>query len=213
MKTIIAIAIAVAASSSAWALSIGDKMPNVKAELINIDGKKVTVDSVKGSKGTLVFFTCNHCPYAKAWEARYTKFGNELMKKGFGVIAINSNDSSKAKEDGLPQMATKSRNLGMRFAYVADQTSDYARAYGAQRTPEFFLFNNKGELIYTGAFDDNAEEAGKVRNKYLATAVKNYLNNKPVQTAETRSVGCSIKFRSGTAERNRDRAAKSNDTY
>jgi len=208
LVTMTAAVVALVAASPVWALKIGDKIPNLNIQLVSVDGKTTTVDAVKGTQGTLVFFTCNHCPYSKAWEARYTKFGNELLKKGFGVIAINSNDVSKAKEDSLPLMGDKSKRLGMRFAYVADQTSDVARAFGAQRTPEFFLFDKEGSLIYTGAFDDNAEHPAKVRDQYLSKAVKAYSKNKPIQVAETRSVGCSIKFRSSAANR-----TKKKDVY
>ncbi len=177
-------------------IALGTAMPMADAKLKNVDGKEVTLASVKGKKGTLVIFTCNACPWAKKWEARAAKIGNDAVKRGIGVVAINSNDPARNKEDGYDVMQTRAKKLGMKFAYAVDGTSGVARAFGASRTPEVFLFDASGALVYHGAIDDNADDAGKVTKPYLENAVSSVAAGKPVATTQTKALGCSIKFRS-----------------
>lgn len=183
-------------NDTAIGLSLGDKMPEWQQPLLNVDDVSIKLAQAKRDKGLLVIFTCNHCPYSKAWESRYAAYGNELLTKGIGVIAVNSNDPEAKGEDGFSQMRAKHKRLGMNFPYVVDATSDLARAFGATRTPELFLFSREGTLIYHGAFDDNAEKPSAVKTKFLELAVNAYLAQQPIAKAETKSVGCGIKFRS-----------------
>ena len=179
----------------AQALSLGSDLPtSVSAiEMVATDGAQFSLDKIKSSKGTLVFFTCNHCPYSKAWEERYAKFGNEIKAKGLGVIAINPNNPAKQSEDSLENMKKKSARLKMGFPYVVDEGSKVAKAFGAEKTPEFYLFDAKGKLVYTGAFDDSKDLAD-VEEKFLASAVDAMIAGQPIKKAETRAVGCGIKF-------------------
>ena len=190
---------AVAASllipSAALALAIGAAAPMKDVKLRNVDGRELTIAEVAGAKGTLVVFTCNHCPYAKAWESRIVALGNAASKRGVGVIAINSNDPAVAAEDGYEQMQQRAKDKGFEFPYVVDSTSNVARAFGATRTPEAFLFDAKGVLVYHGTIDDNSEDPAAVEAHYLADAVDALVAGKPVTTAETKALGCGIKFR------------------
>ena len=136
-----------------------------------VDGRETTLGEVKGAKGTLVVFTCNACPWAKAWEERIVALGNEYAKKGVGVIAVNSNDPGKVAEDGYDIMKARAAEKGFAFPYVVDATSNVARAFGATRTPEAFLFDAQGRLVYHGTIDDNAQEPGGVKERYLAAKV------------------------------------------
>ena len=176
-------------------LTLGATIPRAEAKLRNVDGKDVTIASLKGRKGTLVVFTCNACPWAKKWEARLTRIGNEALKRGIGVVAINANDPERNKEDGYEVMQARAKDRGMKFAYAMDRTSDVARAFGASRTPEAFLFDASGALVYHGAIDDNADDAAKVTRPYLEDAVNAVAAGKGVGTAQTKALGCSIKFR------------------
>lgn len=176
-------------------IALGATMPMADAKLKNVDGKDVTLASAKGKKGTLVIFTCNACPWAKKWEARVAKIGNDAIKRGIGVVAINSNDPERNKEDGFDVMQARAKKQGMKFAYAMDRTSDVARAFGASRTPEVFLFDASGALVYHGAIDDNADNAAKVTKPYLEDAVSAVAAGKAVSTAQTKALGCSIKFR------------------
>ena len=195
MKFFVSLVSLCAFSVDAEALSLGSEMPAsvTKIEMLGTDGAKVSLEKVKSSKGTLVFFTCNHCPYSKAWEERYAQLGNEIKAKGLGVVAVNPNNPEKQSEDSLENMKKKAQRLKMSFGYVVDEGSKLAKAFGATKTPEFYLFDSKGKLVYTGAFDDS-KDASDVEEKFLASAVDAMLSGKPIAKAETRAVGCGIKF-------------------
>ena len=180
-------------------LALGASIPMADAKLKNVDGKDVTIAGAKGEKGTLVVFTCNACPWVKKWEARVAAIGNDAIKRGIGVIAINSNDPGKNPEDGYDVMQARAKQRGMKFAYAVDGTSDVAVAFGASRTPEIFLFDAEGELVYHGTVDDNADDAKKVTRPYLKEAVLAVASGKAVKTAETKALGCGIKFRAKSA--------------
>ena len=187
-------AMALVASASAEALKLGEKAPDASVKMKSVDGKEVSIADVAGPKGTLVFFTCNHCPFVKAWETRIAEIGNMYSKKGVGVIAINSNDPADFAEDSYAEMQARAKQRGFEFPYVVDATSDVGRAFGATRTPEFFLFDATGKLVYHGALDDN-KDAKSVEKHYLQEALNALLDGKPIPVAETKAVGCSIKFR------------------
>jgi peroxiredoxin len=195
------IAVTVAAGSAcaqnrrSGALAIGASAPSQNVRMRNVDGNQLTIGGVRGERGTLVVFTCNHCPYARAWEARLTELGNRFRQRGIGVIAINSNDPSEHEEDGFEEMQARARTLGMQFPYVVDATSGVARAFGATRTPEVFLFNAEMRLVYHGAIDDNAYEPDEVQARYLEDALTALTEGRAIATPTTRSVGCTIKFR------------------
>jgi peroxiredoxin len=197
------------ASLSAWAqeaakqapgdtpqpLAIGSTAPMADVKMTGVDGKQVSIAGVRGAKGTLVVFTCNHCPWAKAWETRIVELGNTYAKRGMGVIAVNSNDPAAYPEDAYETMQERAKQRGMAFPYVVDATSDLARAFGATRTPEAFLFDRKGKLVYHGAIDDNAKEPKKVTARWLHDALESTLAGKTVAVRESKALGCGIKFR------------------
>jgi cytochrome oxidase Cu insertion factor (SCO1/SenC/PrrC family) len=184
---------------AAPALALGSTMPMADAKLKNVDGKDVTLASLKGAKGTLVVFTCNACPWAKKWESRVASIGNDAVKRGFGVVAINSNDPGKNPEDGYDVMKARAKTRGMKFPYAVDGTSELARAFGANKTPEVFLFDAAGKLVYHGAIDDNADDAKAVKASYLQDAVAAVAAGKKVTNAQTKALGCTIKFRAKSA--------------
>jgi peroxiredoxin len=179
----------------AFALATGDAAPMTTTKLKNIDGKELSIGEARGDKGTLVVFTCNHCPYVKAWEDRLAALGNEYSKKGVGVIAINSNDPKKTPEDGYEQMQQRAKQKSFAFPYTVDDTSAVAKAFGATKTPEVFLFDAAGKLVYHGAVDDNSGDAAAVKSHYLKDALEAVVAGKPIETGETKALGCGIKFR------------------
>ncbi|HEV8198879.1 MAG TPA: thioredoxin family protein [Candidatus Polarisedimenticolia bacterium] len=176
-------------------LAIGGAIPMADQKMKNVDGKEIAVADVKGAKGTLVVFTCNACPYARAWEDRIVALGNEYKSKGIGVIAVNANDPEKVAEDGYDQMKTRAQDKHFGFPYVVDATSGLAKAYGASRTPEAFLFDAQGKLVYHGTIDDNAQDPEKVSSRYLSDALAAVSSGKDVPVKETKAMGCGIKFR------------------
>lgn len=177
------------------ALALGAAMPMAGVEMMGVDGREITLADAAGKQGTLVIFSCNHCPWVKAWEERMVKLGNAWAKKGVGVIAVNANDPKAYPEDGLEGMKERAKARGMAFPYVVDATSEVARAFGATRTPEAFLFDAGGKLVYHGAIDDNAKEPKKVKKRYLEDALEALAAGKPVAVAQTKALGCTIKYR------------------
>lgn len=180
--------------TGASALSIGNELVQTDVPMKNVDNTMVSIGQVAGSKGTLVVFTCNHCPWAKAWEDRIVEIGNTYRERGVGVIAINPNDPSTFEEDSLFVMQERARETGMKFPYVVDETSNVTRAFGATKTPEVFLFNGDRKLIYHGAVDDNANEPQMVSKTYLKNALDALLSNQTIPVATTKAIGCGIKF-------------------
>lgn len=186
---------AVAAQDAPSVLAVGKSAPKADVKMANVDGKSLSIAEAKGAKGTLVVFTCNTCPFAQAWQSRIADLGNTYSKQGIGVIAINANDPGVNAGDDMAGMQTRAKLLGLAFPYVMDASSDVARAFGATRTPEAFLFDAKGKLVYHGAVDDNSREPEKVTSRWLNDALAATVAGKAVAVSETKSIGCSIKFR------------------
>ncbi len=186
-----------AASHFALALAIGDRAPAADVKMKGVDGRELSITDVAGAKGTLVIFSCNHCPWVKAWEGRIAELGNAYQVRGVGVIVVNPNDPTAYPEDSFPVMQRRAKALAFQFPYVVDATSGVARAFGATRTPEVFLFDGSGVLVYHGAIDDNAEDAAKVTKQFLRDALQAVAAGSKPAVAETKAIGCSIKFRSG----------------
>lgn len=180
-------------------IAIGSEIPAADTTMAGFQGeqeKSWTIAQSQGKAGTLVIFTCNHCPYVVAWQERVVAHANAYVEKGFGVIAINSNDPIAFPEDSLAGMKARAESLGgMAYPYVIDGTSDVARAFGARKTPEFFLFDAQGKLVYHGAFDNNAQSAEKADKTYLKDAMDAILEGREVSVATSKAMGCSIKFR------------------
>jgi peroxiredoxin len=186
-------------TAQAAPLSLGATAPLAGTKMKNLDGKSLSIADVAGKKGTLVIFTCNHCPFAKAWQQRITELSNTYAAKGVGVILVNANDPAAYPEDGFAEMQARAKQLGLKVPYVVDETSEVARAFGATVTPEAFLFGADGKLAYHGTIDDNRSEPDKVQKRYLKDALDAVLAGKPPAVAETKSLGCGIKYRSPRA--------------
>lgn len=177
-------------------LKLNSTAPKADIKMKGVDGAWHSIQGVKGEKGTLVLFSCNACPWVKKWETRISDIGNAYQKKGIGVIMINPNDPAKVAEDGYEEMIKRAKERAFGFPYVVDATSEVARAFGATRTPEAFLFDAKGKLVYHGAIDDNASDAKAVDVPYLKNALNALIEGKNIPVAQTKALGCSIKFRS-----------------
>lgn len=188
--------LAASAALAGGALPIGASMPMTDVKMQGVDGTERTLADVKQPAGTLVVFTCNHCPFAKMWESRIVELGNAYAAKGVGVIAVNANDPKVAPDDSFEAMQQRAKERGMQFPYVVDATSNVARAFGATRTPEAFLFDKDGKLVYHGTIDDNGQEPSKVEKPYLKNALEAVAAGRDVAVKETKSIGCGIKFRS-----------------
>jgi peroxiredoxin len=177
-------------------LALGATAPLASTKMKSAtDGKSTSIADVKGPKGTLVVFTCNNCPFARAWEQRIVDLGNSYAKQGVGVMLVNANDPSIAKGDAFDLVQARAKERGMQFPYVIDEGGEVARAFGASVTPEAFLFDKSGKLAYHGTIDDNHQDAAKVQKHYLKDALDATIAGKPPAQAETKSMGCGIKFK------------------
>jgi peroxiredoxin len=201
MKTATLVSAFVLLSHAAFAqeskpLALGSTAPLATTKLKNpSDGKTVTIADAKGPKGTLVVFTCNNCPFAKAWEQRIVELANGYSKKGIGVLLVNSNDPSIAKADTPELIKARHQERAMSVPYVVDENQTVARAFGASVTPEAFLFDKAGKLTYHGTIDDNSKEPDKVTKHYLKDALEAVSGGKAPPVTETKSMGCGIKFK------------------
>lgn len=167
--------------------------------LKNVDGKMVSMRNYKDAKGFIIVFTCNHCPFAKAYESRIMDLDKKYASKGYPVIAINPNDPEKAPDDSFDNMVTRAKEKSYSFPYVLDATQDVAREFGATRTPHVYIVekkNGKNILQYIGAIDNNSDEPEKVTQRFVEDAVNALLEGKPVPTSETKAIGCTIKWKS-----------------
>lgn len=164
--------------------------------LKNIDNKKVALKDFKDAKGFIVIFTCNHCPYAQAYEDRIVALDKKYKKLGYPVIAINPNNPEKQKEDSFELMKVKAKEKGFSFPYLLDEGQKVYPQYGATKTPHVYVLQKspKGNVVkYIGAIDDNYGDETAVKQKYVQNAVDALLKNKEVSVKETKAIGCSIK--------------------
>jgi glutathione peroxidase-family protein len=176
---------------------VGDEVSDFS--LKNVDGKMVSMRNYKDAKGFIIVFTCNHCPFAKAYESRIMDLDKKYASKGYPVIAINPNDPEKAPDDSYENMIARAREKSYSFPYVLDATQSVATAFGATRTPHVYIVEKKNEkniLQYVGAIDNNSDEPEKVTQRFVEDAVNALLEGKPVTTTETKAIGCTIKWKS-----------------
>ncbi len=183
------------AAKKSTRLEIGAKAVTADKQMEGVDGKRYSIAQTRGEKGTLVLFSCNHCPVVVGYETRIAKLLNEYKDKGIGVLVVNSNDTVQFEEDDLAAMKERAKKRGFEFPYVIDDTSDVARAFGATKTPEAFLFDKDLKLAYYGAIDDSPRDPDAVERHYLKDAMDAMIAGSEVETSETRAVGCSIKLR------------------
>jgi len=173
---------------------IGDVASDFK--LKNVDQKTVSLSDYGDAKGFIVVFTCNHCPYAKAYESRIIALDQKYASKGYPVIAINPNDPIVVPADNFEAMQVRAKEKGFTFPYLLDDGQKVYPQYGATKTPHVFLLNKengKNIVRYIGAIDDNHADANDVSNKYVEAAVDALLANQPIAQASTVAIGCSIK--------------------
>ncbi len=159
-------------------------------------GKLVNLSDFKNAKALAIIFMCNHCPYVQHIRAALAQFGRDMQAKGVAIVGINSNDAERYPEDRPHKMKEEVKAAGYTFPYLYDATQTVAKSYRAACTPDFFLFDAKQLLVYRGQFDDSRPGNGKpVTGKDLRNAVDAVLSGKPVNTNQTPSIGCNIKWK------------------
>ena len=167
--------------------------------LENVDGNSVSLSDYLDQKGVILVFTCNPCPFAKAYEQRIIKLHNNYADNGFPVVAINPNDVDISPDDTMEKMKARADEKDYPFVYLKDETQEIYKTYGATKTPHVFLLQNSGgkfKVVYVGAIDDNAMEEASVINKYVEDAIAALVSGSKPDPATTRAIGCTIKSKS-----------------
>jgi thioredoxin-related protein len=174
-------------------LPIGADMPKAGVKLKDISGKEISLKEAKKANGLLVMFSCNTCPYVVKNQQRTKEICEYALQNNIGVVLVNSNEAQRDNEDSYEAMKKYAAAQGYKWYYAVDKNAELADAFGANRTPENFLFNKEGKLIYHGAIDDNPSDGSNVSRKHLHEAISEMLNGKEVSVKTSRSVGCGIK--------------------
>ncbi|HMK05462.1 MAG TPA: thioredoxin family protein [Ferruginibacter sp.] len=195
-STLAVAAIATMAFTPGDPLKIGSTMPRADLKLKDISGKEIAMKDVKKDNGVLVMFSCNTCPYVVKNQERTVEISAYATKMNVGVIILNSNEAYRGSEDSFDAMKEYAKDQGYKWNYVVDKDHEVADAFGANRTPECFLFDKNLKLVYHGAIDDNPSDAGSVNRKHLQEAINELTAGKEISVKESRSVGCTIKRRS-----------------
>lgn len=174
--------------------NVGDKAADFK--LRNVDGKFVSLSDYPDAKGFTVIFTCNHCPYAIAYQDRIIDLDKKYKPLGYPVIAINPNDPEINPDDSYDKMIERAKEKGFTFPYLFDETQEVYPKFGAKRTPHVYVVQKNGKDLvvrYIGAIDDNYQDASQVTAPYLANALDALLAGRAPEPDFTKAIGCSIK--------------------
>lgn len=170
-------------------LSIGDAVPEW-TELIGVDDAKHSMNDLRDQKILVVVFTCNSCPYAVDIEDRLIALDRKYSDQGISVVAINVN---KVEEDLLEPMKERAEEKGFSFPYLFDETQEIAKAFGALRTPEFYVIDQHRKIAYMGALDDSPD-GRKVTQTHVSNAIDALLAGETPKVSETVPIGCLIRF-------------------
>jgi hypothetical protein len=174
-------------------LPIGSAIPNADTKMKDISGKEISFKDAKKENGLLVMFSCNTCPVVARNQERTKQICKLALEKNVGVILLNANEASRDDGESYKDMQDYAKEQGYKWSYAVDKNSAMADAFGAQRTPECFLFNKDLTLVYHGAIDDNPGNPAAVAKNYMVEAITEMLSGKEVTVKTTRSIGCGIK--------------------
>ena len=174
-------------------LPIGSGMPKADIKMQDISGKEVTMKDAKKENGVLVMFSCNTCPYVVKNQERTLAISKFATENKVGVIILNSNEALRADEESYAAMQAYAKEQGYKWNYVVDKDNQVADAFGANRTPECFLFDKNLKLVYHGAIDNSPQDETAITRVHLKEAINEMVAGKEVTVKESRSVGCTIK--------------------
>lgn len=176
-------------------IALGTKAPQFSL-IDTVSGNQLTLQELKGKKGTLLFFICNHCPFVKHVNSKLVELAKAYSKQGISFIAISSNDVVRYPADAPELMKKTAIEEGYPFPYLYDETQEVAKAYDAACTPDFYLFDTSLKLVYRGQLDDSRPGNGlSVTGTDIAQAMDALIHNNPVNTVQKPSIGCSIKWK------------------
>lgn len=163
--------------------------------LIDTTGGEIPLASLQGSKGTVIIFMCNHCPYVIFKLPRMLELVSKYKSKGISFIGINSNDADIVPEDSFEEMVSFVKKEKLPFPYLYDESQEVAELYGATCTPDPFIFDKNLKLVYHGRFDNALNPGEKVSNLIFESALDNLIAEKSIEPWFLPSMGCSIKWR------------------
>lgn len=175
-----------------FTLPIGSKAPDF--QLLGTDHKIWSLNDFAEARLLVIFFTCNHCPYVKGSDELTRATAEEFLNVPVRFVGINSNSAATVPADSFEEMVKRMEEKRFPWVYLHDETQEVALAYGALRTPHFFVFNEDRKLIYCGRGVDNPKDASQVKQNDLRNAIAEYLETKKVTTPLTNPLGCTIKW-------------------
>lgn len=184
-----------AAQHTIESLPIGSKIPLSEKILPAVNGNPVSLEKARSHNGLLVMFSCNTCPYVIRSQKRTAEMMKYAFEKGIGMVIINSNEAQRNDEDAPDAMKKYAQKQHYRVPYLIDENAEFADAFGATRTPEVFLFDAGGKLVYKGAMEDNPANPEESKVIYLRKAIDYMLTGNDMEPNTTKSIGCSIKRR------------------
>ena len=164
-------------------------------DLPGVDGRNHTSEEYRDARVLVLVQSCNHCPYVLAWEGRLNALQREYADRGIRIVAISSNDTDAYPADSFENMVVHAREADYAIDYLYDESQEIARALGAERTPEVYVYDAERRLVYHGAIDDNREEE-QVTSPYLRDAIEAALAGETPPVTDTPAVGCTVKWRS-----------------
>lgn len=181
------------AQNNIKSIEIGTAIPMANQSMKSVTGKDVTLSGSKTDKGLIVMFSCNTCPYVVKSQARTKEVMAYAKAKGLGMVIVNSNEAKRSDDDSYKAMEKYAKKQGYNVPYVVDDNSAMANTFGATRTPEVFLFDASGKLVYKGAMEDNPTNPSESQNLFLKDAIDNMLSGNTIDPNSTKSIGCTIK--------------------
>ena len=176
----------------AFTLQPGQKAIDFK--LPSTDGKEYSLSDFENFKFLVIFFTCNHCPYVIGSDEITRTTAEKFRMKGVGFVGINSNSENTYPEDSFPNMVERMKKHNFPWVYLYDEPQEIAKAYGALRTPHFYVFNEERKLVYTGRGVDSPRDTSKMTVNNLDLALEELTNGNPVTIPVTNPIGCNIKW-------------------
>jgi thioredoxin-related protein len=174
-------------------LPLGSSVPKAENKLKDFSGKEVTLKNAMKENGLLVMFSCNTCPVVINNQARTKEICQYATTKSIGVVLLNSNEANRKSSESMSSMQDYAQGQGYKWYYAEDKNNELADAFGASRTPEVFLFDKNGKLVYHGAIDDSPTDDKAVNRHHLKEAINEVTAGQEVSVKESKSVGCNIK--------------------
>jgi peroxiredoxin len=174
-------------------LPIGAQMPKGDVKMKDVSGNILSLNEAKAPNGLLVIFSCNTCPYVAKNLSRLKEMAGYATDSKIGVMIVNSNEGNRDSDESYAAMQAYSKTQHIKWHYVLDSNSEIADAFGAKRTPECYLFDKPGTLVYHGAIDDSPADITLIKRTHLKEAINEMLSGKDVSVKESRSIGCGIK--------------------